>query len=208
MNQILCNKPFRRKKIKKYKIQLYISIFLFNLLALYFIFYLINLKNNSKSTRKLLNTLNVEMLYTSSESKYKTISLNNTIINIIGIIEIPKISIKYPIISEISDELLQIAPCKFYGPNPNEIGNLCIAAHNYNDNSFFGNLYKLETGDLIYIYDINGIKNTYSLVYKYETSISDTSCTSQYTLGMKQVTLVTCNNKNKKRLIVIASEIN
>ena len=53
-------------------------------------------------------------------------------------IEIPSIDLHYPIISEISEDNLKIAPCKFYGSMPNEIGNLCIAAHNYkNEKSEF-----------------------------------------------------------------------
>ena len=38
----------------------------------------------------------------------------------------------------------------------------------------------------------------------YETSNSDVSCTSQETFGFKEITLVTCNNFNRKRLIVKA----
>ena len=41
--------------------------------------------------------------------------------SIIGIIKIDKIKISYPIISDLNDELLKIAPCKFSGPNANEI---------------------------------------------------------------------------------------
>lgn len=32
-------------------------------------------------------------------------------------------------------------------------GNLCIAAHNYKNDTFFSNISKLEIGDLITIYD-------------------------------------------------------
>ena len=28
---------------------------------------------------------------------------------------------------------MKVAPCKFHGPNPNEVGNLCIIAHNWVD---------------------------------------------------------------------------
>ena len=75
-----------------------------------------------------------------------------------GIIEIPKINIYYPVFSELSDELLKIAPCKFYGNSPEKPGNICIAGHNYVDNKFFSNLPELEKDDLIEIYDLNGKK--------------------------------------------------
>ena len=43
---------------------------------------------------------------------------------VIGIIKIDKIKLDYPILSDVSDELLKIAPCRFAGPLPNKIGNL------------------------------------------------------------------------------------
>ena len=73
--------------------------------------------------------------------------------SVIGIIKIDSIKISYPILSKINDDLLKISPCRFYGPMPNQIGNLCIAAHNYNDNRFFSKLDKLQNNDIIYIYD-------------------------------------------------------
>jgi len=38
-----------------------------------------------------------------------------------GTISIPSININYPILSTTTVELLKIAPCKFWGPNPNEV---------------------------------------------------------------------------------------
>ena len=87
-----------------------------------------------------------------------------------------------------------------------EYGNLCIAAHNYNDNRFFGNLYKLEIGDKINIYDSSNFCITYYVYNKFETLESDVSSTSQNTNGNREITLVTCNNTNKKRVIVKAKE--
>ena len=49
----------------------------------------------------------------------------------VGIVKIPKINITYPILSKTTDALLKVAPCKFHGASPNEVGNLCIIAHNY-----------------------------------------------------------------------------
>ena len=43
---------------------------------------------------------------------------------------IPKLSIKYPVINETTEEYLKIAPTKLFGPNANEVGNLCIIGHN------------------------------------------------------------------------------
>jgi len=106
----------------------------------------------------------------------------------------------------VSDELLKIAPCKFYGPYPNEIGNLCIAGHNYNNNLFFSNIYKLNIGDEINIYDSSNSLIKYYVYKKYETNKNDTSSTSQNTNGNKEITLVTCNNFNGNRLIIKAKK--
>ena len=40
---------------------------------------------------------------------------------VVGIIEIKIIGVHYPIINEFRYDLLKIAPCKFFGPNPNEV---------------------------------------------------------------------------------------
>ena len=59
----------------------------------------------------------------------KSVASDGTEYYTIGVINIPSINVNYPILSTYSDALLKIAPCKFHGPNPNEIGNLCITGH-------------------------------------------------------------------------------
>jgi len=209
MNQIIISEHENVKNSKKnskkiFKFLLYISIILIlgvSLFSLYS-YYIANKKENI--SKELLNTFNLERLYLS-ENSYTTISLNNNgKYFVIGAIEIPSIKINYPILSNISDELLKIAPCRFYGPYPNEIGNLCIAGHNYDNNQFFSKLYKLNIGDEIKIYDSSNFLIKYFIYDKYETNKNDTSCTSQNTNGNKEITLVTCNNFNGNRLIIKA----
>ena len=48
------------------------------------------------------------------------------------------------VISKTNDELLKLSICRYYGPMPNEIGNLCIAGHNYKNNLMFSKLNKLN----------------------------------------------------------------
>lgn len=64
--------------------------------------------------------------------------------------------------------MLKISLCRFAGPMPNEIGNLCIAGHNYVDYKLFSRLHELENGDKIDIYDLNGTKITYAVFDKFE----------------------------------------
>ena len=104
----------------------------------------------------LFNSFSLSTLY-SQNSNYVASPMQQESIksdfSVIGIIKIDSIKISYPILSNINDNLLKIAPCRFYGPMPNQVGNLCIAAHNYNDNRFFSKLGKLKKGDIIFIYD-------------------------------------------------------
>lgn len=121
---------------------------------------------------------------------------------VIASISIPKILLYYPVISETTEEYLKIAPTKLWGPNPNEEGNLCIIGHNWNDNSFFSNLEKLEENDLIKIKDNTGNAVDYKVYDKYTVKANDLECTNQETNGKTEITLITCTNNKNKRLIV------
>ena len=211
MNQILFPehenvKIIKKNNRKKFKILLYISIISIFCVVSYFLYSSYITKQKESISNNLLNTFFLEHLY--SDNNYTTISLNNNgKYFVIGAIEIPSININYPILSETNDDLLKIAPCRFYGPYPNEEGNLCIAGHNYDDDRFFSNLYKLNIGDEIRIYDSSNSLISYYIYDKFETDKTDTSCTSQNTNSKREITLVTCNNFNGNRLIIKAKEL-
>ena len=103
--------------------------------------------------------------------------------------------------------MLNISVCRFAGPLPNEIGNLCIAGHNYVDYKFFSRLNELVINDELTIYDLSGNNKTYSIYDIYETEPDNISCLFQNTNGLRIVTLITCNNVNGKRLVIHAKEI-
>lgn len=143
--------------------------------------------------------------YTSMTDTY-TASNGNTY-EMIGTVNIPSINVNYPILSETSDDLLKVSVCKFWGSNPNQIGNLCIAGHNYRNKRFFSKVPTLKVGDIIEITDLNKNTQKYSVYDKYTVDPSDTSCTSQITNGKKIVTLITCTDDSKQRVIVQAEAI-
>lgn len=120
---------------------------------------------------------------------------------------IPKIKYSAPIISETSEEYLKIAPTKFFGPEPNQIGNFCIVGHNYKDDRFFSNLYKLEIGDKIQLSDKQNNKLMYKVYNKFEVYQDDLSVTNQNTDGKIELTLITCTNNPRKRLVVKCTSI-
>lgn len=135
------------------------------------------------------------------------ITENGTRYYIVAKINIPSIDCTYPIINETSDELLKIAPCKFWGCNPNEVGNLCIVGHNYRSDKFFSHVPELQIGAEIEITDLTGQTIVYSVYDKYVVEPDDLDCTSQRTNGLKEITLITCTDDSKQRVIVKAREI-
>ena len=125
----------------------------------------------------------------------------------IGRIVIPKIGVDYPILSETSVELLKVAPCKFHGGNPNEVGNLCIAGHNYRrKNRFFSDLDELVVGDIVEITDLSERTIQYEIYDIHSVVPEDRSDTTQVTNGKKEVTLITCTDDSKQRIIVKCTE--
>ena len=126
---------------------------------------------------------------------------------VIGTIEIPKIDIKYPILIESNEDSLSKSVTRVGNGKVNEIGNLCIAGHNYIDGSMFGKIDKLENGDEIYILDLYGNKQIYKVFNKYITNPNDVSVVENAKTDKKEVTLITCTNGNKNRLIIKAEAI-
>lgn len=135
-----------------------------------------------------------------------SIASDGTEYHTIAIINIPKIGVNYPVLSTWTDELLKTSPCKFWGADPNRIGNFCIVGHNYRNAKFFSRVPTLEKGDIIEITDMSGRTINYMVYDKYTTDPSDVACTTQHTNGRKEITLITCTNDNKKRVIVKAVE--
>ena len=144
-------KPIKNFGLKKYKVQFFFSCLVSLIVCIIFLFNLLKSRNQEKLSKNLLNSYNLTTLY-QSHSINSISSYSSPFV--IGILKIDKINLNYPILSQTNDELLKISLCKFAGPMPNEIGNLCIVGHNYIDNRFFSRLNELITGDEIEIYDL------------------------------------------------------
>ena len=125
---------------------------------------------------------------------------------VLGIIEIPKIGVSYPVISTTTAEYLKIAPTKLAGVGLNEKGNCSIIGHNYENDKFFSKLGDLSKDDVVYIKEKDGMKRVYSVTEKKEISANDVSCLEQNTNDKRQVTLITCTNVKNKRLVVKCEE--
>ena len=76
--------------------------------------------------------------------------------------------------------------------------------HNYRNGLFFSNNKKLEVGDKIYITDLDGKKLTYTIYNKYETTPEDAEYMTRNTNGATEISLSTCTDDSKARLIIWA----
>ena len=132
---------------------------------------------------------------------------NGTEYYVLATVNIPAINCTYPVLNQTTEELLKISPCKFWGAEPNEVGNFCIVGHNYRSNKFFSHVPELSMGDTIEITDLTNRTIVYEIYDKYVVEPNDTSCTTQRTNGQKEVTLITCTNDSKQRVIVKAKEV-
>lgn len=223
MNQILFDKnnneatkdtiPAKKNYFKIYKFQILLSTCVLAIISLtsYYFYFWHELNNKEQISDTLKYSFNIQKLYSENNNYVPEKTLQdyistNSNFSVIGLIEISKIDISYPILSNINDELLKIAPCRFYGPLPNEVGNLCIAGHNYKNSKFFSKLKKLKNGDTIKITDLSGNTVEYIIYNTFETNYEDISCINQDTNNKKEITLITCNNIKDTRTVIKAKE--
>lgn len=218
MNQILENKSLVKNSyktnknssifFKQYKLIFIISIITIIICIMIYFILRYHAYKKEKISKNLINNFGITTLYANNNNNYIANKTTNNSKEpfVIGLLKIDKINLMYPILSTSSDELLKISPCRFYGPMPNEIGNLCIAGHNYANQKHFGKLTSLENSDMFQIYDLTGNYIDYIIYEIQEVSANDTSCINQDTNNSKQVTLVTCNTIKGTRIVIKAKE--
>ena len=132
---------------------------------------------------------------------------------IIGIVKIPKINIEYPILDigdidpENAKSPMKISIIKYWGEDVNDYGNLSIAGHNNKSGTMFGKTKNLKNGDIVELTDLTGRTIKYSIYDIFETDPNDVSILLPKDKNIREVTLITCTNGNKQRLILKAREI-
>lgn len=155
--------------------------------------------NNTVSNENNNGTTNNGTGGTTTKPKYKGF-------NMVGKIEIPKINVKYPVLEKATPKSIEASVAVLYGPGINKVGNTVIIGHNYRNGTFFSNNKKLELGDKIYLTDLEGKKVTYTIYKKYETGTDDGDYMVRDTKGKREVSLSTCTDNSKKRLVIWAKE--
>lgn len=194
----------KRKKVLFTNFQFTFSLCIFISLLILLIIYAFSIIQKENSSNKLIDNYSIFRLYSDYEINDNISTKNKE--DVFGFIEIPTLKIYYPIFWGVDDELLKISPCRIFGDSLDENGNLCIAGHNYNNYMFFSKINTLNYNDEIFIYDINQKKYVYLIYDIYEVSENDLSPILDYDENYKNLTLITCNNLNSKRIIVKAKQ--
>ena len=132
------------------------------------------------------------------EMEMPTVEVNGQ--ECVGMIEIPALGLKLPVISEWSDAKLKKAPCRYSGPA--YLKNMIIAGHNYR--THFSGIKRLNPGDSVVFTDADGN------VFSYE--VAEIETVGGYDIekmeaGDWDLTLFTCTNKGKARAAVRCREI-
>ena len=235
--KIYVTPEIKRKKFI-YKIEFFLSVFIICLLFSYYIYAEYDRGKSEEASQQILaqlkyqvddttireedNDIIVVILDQEEEKKHqeeppKPIANVETKVSKDGvsysqeaILKIPAINIEYVVLSDTSPELLFVSLNKFFGPNPNEVGNYCIAGHYYESGKMFGKLHKLKNGDIAELTDLYGRTVKYEVYDKKVVEPYDTSCTSQRTTldtNTRELTLITCTNHGKQRLVVKLREV-
>lgn len=118
-----------------------------------------------------------------------------------GIIEIPKIGRKLPVLNSWSYANLDIAPCVYSGSVKGK--DLIIAAHNYS--SFFFDIDKLNSGDEIIFTECDGERHIYEVTNSELIGGFDSKSMKSGSEDW-DLTLFTCNWSGYSRVTVRASE--
>ena len=138
----------------------------------------------------------------------KTYALENTYkgFEVVGQIEIPKISLDLPILETVSQSSLRTSVAFLYGVGINQIGNTVIVGHNYQNGTFFSDLDQLESGDYIKITDMEDNVVNYKVYEIKITTPDDGSFYDRDTNGKREITLTTSTDDTTGRFVVLASE--
>ena len=193
------------------KLKIYRAIFIILLLVVIVIIALIAIKQwksmeNERENQEVLETFsNVEI------QDSKTVQLNGY--DVIGIVSIPKINIQYPILAietsnpEETKEPMRYGIVKYWGGNVNDYGNLSIAGHNNYNGTMFGKTKNLEIGDIVELTDLTKTTLQYAIYDIFVTDPNDVSILATKDETIREVTLITCTNGNRERLILKAKQI-
>ena len=163
-------------------------------------------ESSDNDLNELINGVNTTETNKKESSNSKKVTYKG--FEVAGRIEIPKTNLKYPVLTVATKKAIETAVGIQYGPGLNKVGNTVIVGHNYRNGLFFSNNKKLAKNDKIYITDNSGTKIEYTIYNIYQTTPEDTDYMVRDTQGKKEISLSTCTDNSKARLIIWAKAAN
>lgn len=153
--------------------------------------------------------LDKEKVEKSNTREYPKVKIEKTYkgYDVCAKLEIPSISLVTNVLKNYSTSALNVSVTKFWGVEPNQIGNFCIAGHNFKNKNMFRNLKKLNVGDRLFVTDEKVGEVEYEIFDIYKVFPEDTSCLTSSITDEREVTLITCTTDSKQRIIVKAKEV-
>lgn len=159
--------------------------------------------DTGKKSKEMLDIIETKINVSDKEeikSNTEDLVLNISGYDYIGVISIPSLNIKLPIMRETDYDRLAISPCKYYGNiNTND---LVLCAHDYVNQ--FGKISNLKENDIIIITDVLGNNYVYKVVLTEELNPTDITNMIDSPFDL---TLYTCSYGALKRITVRCNRI-
>ncbi len=179
----------------------------------YHIYYYVLFTRDNKTVNEIINKEKYYEDESNSVMEVENIKSEKSNDNLdtskyIGVLEIPKISLKkgFLAINDINnnvDKNLQVLNKSTMPDEKDSI--LAIAAHSgYGSLAFFNDLHKLEKGDETYIY-YKGVKYIYKIIDKYAENKDGTIEINSNKRPL--LVLTTCSQEDKTKQIVVLAEL-
>ena len=193
------------------KAKIYKIIFCILIISIILVISLILIKNIKSYKNEKKNQEIVEVFSSVDNTQKEEVTLNGY--KVIGLIKIPAIDLEYPILEmdisnpEEAKEPMKLAIIKYWGGDVNGYGNLSLAGHNNYNGTMFGKTKNLKIGDTVELTDLNNQIVQYQIYDIFKTDPNDVTILETKDENVREVTLITCTNGNKERLILKAKEI-
>ena len=195
------------------KAKIYKIFFCILIISIIFVIGLILIKNMQSYENEKKNQEVVEVFSNSAvdDTQEQNIELNGY--KVIGLIKIPAIDLEYPILEmdvsnpEEAKDPMRLAIIKYWGGDVNGYGNLSLAGHNNYNGTMFGKTKNLKIGDIVELTDLNKQTISYQIYDIFKTDPNDVTILETKDESIREVTLITCTNGNRERLILKAKEI-
>ena len=193
------------------KAKIYKVIFCILIISIILVIGLILIKNIESNENEKKNQEVVEVFSSVDNTQKQQLTMDGY--KVIGIIKIPAIDLEYPILEmdvsnpEEAKEPMRLAIIKYWGGDVNGYGNLSLAGHNNYNGTMFGKTKNLKIGDIVELTDLNNQTVQYQIYDIFKTDPNDVTILETKDETIREVTLITCTNGNRERLILKAKEI-